>query len=207
MVIVFATIKQEVNGTIGVTIYSVQIGSLAILSILVMPIAYSRIRKLDIINPKRLKDSSIAMDDLLVLVPLPFFVTHYLLSIIAEVQETTPNNLFLTFIYFLTIIQVLLQSTLIVDGKRRCSNNRRLRFTKPGRGLITFIIVLNLAIWILNTFERKSVDKYHSPHNFYGKFIWMIITHTTLPLILFYRFQCSVCLSDIWKHAYEKEED
>jgi len=67
-------------------------------------------------------------------------------------------------------------------------------------------LILNITLWILNTFELKSVDKFHGSPEYYGELNWMIISHTTLPLMLFYRFHSSVCLSDIWKYGYEKDE-
>lgn len=123
-----------------------------------------------------------------------------------EISEDAVNSIFLIIIYILNIIQVTIQTPFIVDGIRRCSNSKRLRFSKPGKGLITFALILNIAVWIFVTFEIKSVDKYHKMQKFYGKFIWMVILDTCLPLMLFYRFHSSVCLSDIWKHAYEKDE-
>lgn len=40
-------------------------------------------------------------------------------------------------------------------------------------------------------------------YEFYGYLVWNILNHMSLPLIMFYRFHASVCLVDIWKHAYE----
>ena len=106
----------------------------------------------------------------------------------------------------MTILQVIIQSPIIVDGLRRCSNSKKARYTKPGRELVTFALILNLTLWILKTFELKPVDMYLGLEEFYGEMTWMFITHASQPVMLFYRFHSSVCLSDIWKYAYEKDE-
>ncbi len=205
-VIFFTTINQKEYTNVGVGLYTLQFGILVLCSVITIPMAYKKIKRLDIVSHHHLDNSATAMDDFLVLIPLPFYYVHHVLSIRAEVNKASVNSIFLILIYILNIIQITIQTPFIVDGIRRCSNNKRLRFSKPGKGLITFALILNIAVWIFVTFEIKSVDKYHNMQQFYGKFIWMIILDTCLPLMLFYRFHSSVCLSDIWKHAYEKDE-
>lgn len=100
---------------------------------------------------------------------------------------------------------MLVQTPLIIDGLRRCSNSRELRQQKPGRELITFLIVCNVALWITQTFEIKSHGLQDHRYDFYGNVLWTILGHMTLPLMMFYRFHSSVCLVDIWKSAYEPE--
>lgn len=104
------------------------------------------------------------------------------------------------------MLQVLIQTPFIIDGLRRCSNSKQLRQEKPGRELITFLVVCNVAMWIMETFEIKSQDKQDDRYEVYGKFLWIIFSHMTLPLTMFYRFHSSVCLADIWKSAYEYGE-
>lgn len=78
---------------------------------------------------------------------------------------------------------------------------------KPGRGLITFLVVCNVAMWITETFQIKSHELLDVRYVFYGKVWWTIIGHMTVPLTMFYRFHSSVCLVDIWKSAYEPAEN
>lgn len=152
------------------------------------------------------------MDDILVLIPVPFYLIHYSLGIIANLADSheppfeRSNNLLLAAVDLLTIAQVLLQSPFIVDGLRRCANRSAVRRHKPGRELLIFALILNVTLWILNTFELKSVEVYHAPYHYFGEFTAMILSHATLPIMLFYRFHSSVCLSNIWKYAYLKDE-
>lgn len=101
---------------------------------------------------------------------------------------------------------MLIQTPLIIDGLRRCSKSKELRQQKPGRELITFLIVCNVSLWITQTFEIKSHGLEDQRYEFYGKVLWTILGHMTLPFMMFYRFHSSVCLVDIWKSAYEFEE-
>lgn len=39
--------------------------------------------------------------------------------------------------------------------------------------------------------------------DFYGVLAWNIITHVSMPLVVSYRFQSTVCFYEIWKHVYK----
>lgn len=103
----------------------------------------------------------------------------------------------------IVMIEVLVQTNFIIDGMRRCSESRYMRFKKPGRELITFAILLNITYWIVATFETKSVEQYKTEIEYYGPLPYMFISHTTLPVMLFYRYHSSVCLTEIWNRAYK----
>lgn len=38
---------------------------------------------------------------------------------------------------------------------------------------------------------------------FYGIWAWTVITHVSMPLVVCYRFQSTVCLYEIWQHVYK----
>lgn len=103
------------------------------------------------------------------------------------------------------VTQVLVQTPFIMDGMRRCSNCVKLRVQKPGRELVTFLIVCNVALWITDTFEIKSVDARDHRADYYGRVLWTMISHATVPLTMLYRFHSSGCLVHIWKSAYEAD--
>ena len=105
------------------------------------------------------------------------------------------------------MIEVLVQTNFIIDGLRRCSESRYLRFKKPGRELVTFAILLNITYWIVATFETKSVEQYKTEIEYYGPLPYMFISHTTLPVMLFYRYHSSVCLAEIWNRAYKPPKE
>ena len=100
----------------------------------------------------------------------------------------------------------MIQTPWIIDGLRRCSNSELNRKKKPGRELVTFMIIANVALWVYYTFSVKTADIDDERYEFYGYVLWSILNHISLPLIMFYRFHASVCLVDIWRHSYEPEE-
>ncbi|KAI2804086.1 hypothetical protein BLOT_008232 [Blomia tropicalis] len=212
IVIFFSTIKKDVYAHFSIGTYSLQISVLTISCLIVIPLAYCKIQQLDVVKWEHRDNAFTIMDDILVLIPIPFYFVHYGLSIVANIfdimepQFERANNLLLSVIDLLTIAQVIIQSPFIVDGLRRCANRSSVRFHKPGRELIMFALILNVTLWILNTFELKSVEVHHASHHYFGQFSSMIISHGTLPIMLFYRFHSSVCLSNIWKYAYEKDD-
>lgn len=112
-------------------------------------------------------------------------------------------KIFTMLLNVLVMIEVLLQACFIIDCSRRHSDSKQVRFKKPGRELITFAIILNITYWIVATFETKSVEQYKTEVTFYGPLVYMFISHTTLPVMLFYRYHSSVCLAEIWTRAYK----
>ena len=56
------------------------------------------------------------------------------------------------------VVQVLLQTPMIVDGLRRCSDSPENQRARPGRQLITFLIASNLVMYVWDTFELKSYE-------------------------------------------------
>ena len=88
---------------------------------------------------------------------------------------------------------------MIVDGLRRCSDTRENQDEKPGREMVTFLILANIAMYIWDTFEAKGPG--YSPRKYYyGDEFWTVLDHLTL--CIFYRFHASVALVDIWYSAY-----
>ena len=74
---------------------------------------------------------------------------------------------------------------------------------KPGREVVTFLLICNLAMWCINTFETSRSDAHPKQLHFFGFWAWTIISHVSMPLAIFYRFHCTVCLCEIWKRAYK----
>ncbi len=101
-------------------------------------------------------------------------------------------------------IQALVQVMFILFGLRRTTTTRKQLKTKPGRSLVTFVLLCNLALWVVITFQLKEMHS--SPiRTFYGELPWQIIMHITFPLAAFFRFYSSVSLADIWLKAYKRK--
>ena len=168
------------------------------LMIIATIMGYLKIVKLDV-NPHSVS----FLDDLFLLICIPSYFLLFLFSIGPNIYQFMPLN-FITDV--LTIIQVTVQTPLIVDGLRRCSNTSENLKDLPGRNTLMFRIVSNLVNYIFYILMQKSSFYEFGKIEFYGSLQWSVISHVTLPLCIFYRFHSSVALVDIWNSAYKPPE-
>ncbi|CAL4093699.1 unnamed protein product [Meganyctiphanes norvegica] len=166
-------------------------------------IAYRSIQNLDIIGHE-----ISSVDDLLLFISIPFIFFFAFINIVAYVdQKTIPTeDYILIIVMLLYIIQPIVQTVFICDGLRRCSNTPELQFRKPGREVVTFLIITNVTMWLLETMQINTYGANEAGYYYFGKTMWKVMSHIAMPLSLFYRFHSSVCIADIWKDAYEQEE-
>ena len=73
---------------------------------------------------------------------------------------------------------------------------------KPGRGVVTFLVIANIGSWIFHSMLSNNHKLQYRPANLFGKVPWIILLNLSLPLLLFFFFHSSVCLADIWHQAY-----
>lgn len=106
-----------------------------------------------------------------------------------------------------SIVQTSMQTLFILNAWwRRCRSELENR-QKPGRELITFLLVANMAMWFINALV-KSRAMFRPTHlRFFGEWSWTIITHVSMPLAIFYRFHSTICLFEIWKTTYKMQYD
>ncbi|XP_065363840.1 proton channel OtopLc [Calliphora vicina] len=102
-----------------------------------------------------------------------------------------------------SIVQTACQTMFILDASRRQAVTPDHIRKKPGREIVTFMLVVNLAMWAISTLEKSRAESHPIQLNFYGLWAWTIITHVSMPLAIFYRFHSTVCLCEIWKRAYK----
>ncbi|KAH9278503.1 hypothetical protein ECG_09072 [Echinococcus granulosus] len=102
----------------------------------------------------------------------------------------------------LEILQALMQVFLILEASCSQASSTRQVIEKPGRTVITFLLILNLAMWMVTTFGLKHAEGYSIHRSHYSDIAWKIITHLSMPLIVFFRFHSTVCLADVWSNAY-----
>lgn len=102
-----------------------------------------------------------------------------------------------------SLVQTSMQTLFILNAWwRRCRSAHENR-KKPGREIITFLLVANIAMWSINALV-KSRAMFRPTHlEFYGNWSWTIITHVSMPLAIFYRFHSTICLFEIWKTTYK----
>lgn len=125
---------------------------LAVLVILILAViaAYHQIAKLDVnTHPMSL------LDDVLLYIAIPAFFLETIFSMVPAVINGSVLNMC---IIGAQLVQILIQTPFIIDGLRRCSNDRTMRRKKPGRELITFLTIANVSLWLYYTFSVKTAD-------------------------------------------------
>ncbi|KAK0177006.1 hypothetical protein PV328_001098 [Microctonus aethiopoides] len=94
---------------------------------------------------------------------------------------------------FIALIQSTSQTLLVKIAWRRRSSS----IAKPGKELMTFLIVVNIALWTVNTLEKSRADVRPDHLKFFGVWAWTIITHVSMPLAIFFRFHSAICLFEV----------
>ncbi|PIC15557.1 hypothetical protein B9Z55_022487 [Caenorhabditis nigoni] len=103
------------------------------------------------------------------------------------------------FVFVIRMIQVVVQAAFILTTSRlRCLSKYSIKY-KPGKEIITFLLVSNVTLFVFHTFEGMK-----SSFGFSSKAAtqYNYIIYAVGPLLVFYRFHSSACLAEIWKHTY-----
>lgn len=85
------------------------------------------------------------------------------------------------------MVQVLVQTVFIFFARRMLANQIEDSFKKPGRELVTFLLMVNLAMFLINMFETQKSGSNPVTIEFYGKSVWTMIVYSTGPLNTFFR--------------------
>lgn len=102
-----------------------------------------------------------------------------------------------------SLIQTSMQTLFILNAWwRRCRSARENR-KKPGREIVTFLLVANMSLWSINALVKNRAHFRQTHLEFFGEWSWTIITHVSVPLTIFYRFHSTICLFEIWKSVYK----
>lgn len=85
------------------------------------------------------------------------------------------------------IVQTTLQTLFILHGWwKRCKGHEQ-RQKKPGRQFITFLLIANMSMWILNCLIKQRAEFRPTHLEVFGIWAWTILTHISMPLAIFYR--------------------
>eukprot|EP00095_Tigriopus_kingsejongensis_P008824 maker-scaffold280_size224562-snap-gene-0.12 protein:Tk08824 transcript:maker-scaffold280_size224562-snap-gene-0.12-mRNA-1 annotation:"conserved hypothetical protein" len=98
-------------------------------------------------------------------------------------------------------IQISMQIVFIFDLKQKIMTLSTFD-TKPGRQVTIFLFFLNIAQWVVISFEIQKVRASLVEAEFYGFMPWVIIQRVTLPLMVFFRFHSAVVNMEMWKDIY-----
>ncbi|KAK6172603.1 hypothetical protein SNE40_016226 [Patella caerulea] len=149
----------------------------------------------------------ISLDSVLLIVALGgsyIYLCFMLISAVSMIQYQGIASILSLVCIIVSLLQSTLQAIFILDGLCRCSANDNQVERKPGRAMVTFLLVCNLALWVVSMFEIKKTMVVPFHQNFYGILSWNIMLHVCVPLFIFFRFHSAICLSKIWYQAYQK---
>ena len=76
----------------------------------------------------------------------------------------------------------------------------------PGRNMCNFIHFLNLAVWLIVTFEEQNITSSVIEAQVFGLVAWVVIQRMTLPLCIFFRFHAAVFSIELWKEYAGKDK-
>ncbi|XP_071452999.1 proton channel OtopLc-like [Hetaerina americana] len=178
--------------------------SLYVLTTLATLVCAFQIRKL-----KKKRRGHHALDCILLVIAQTGLYLYAMFSIIAgyfadappAAPEASRAGIMATAV--VSLVQTTCQTVFVLDAwDRRCLTSAQAR-GKPGRQMVTFLLVTNMAMWTINRLQNSRADFHPLELVFYGKWAWTIITHVSMPLAIFYRFHSTVCLCEIWKSAYK----
>jgi hypothetical protein len=115
-------------------------------------------------------------------------------------DEEPPTLVFINGL--LSVIEVTVQTIFISDMSRRSVNTAEQDLEKPGRQSVTFLLITNMTLWLVYTFEMQKVEANPVQLNFYGFLPWSIVQRISLPLCIFYRFHSAMVYAEIWKNSF-----
>ena len=180
---------------------------LNILTLLVLPFTLKETRKLHLLpSLENSFDQNLALIALCGYYFMVFFMTIAGASQLFEDEHSYFAQLHLAS-NILTFTQITLQTLFLVDAMRRHSSTHDHVIHKPGRSAVSFLLVLNIAMWLVNTFQLKELTFSKVMIHFYGQLQWILISQMFLPLAIFYRFHSAVCFAEIWSHSYRPNKE
>ncbi|KAE9415369.1 hypothetical protein Angca_009760, partial [Angiostrongylus cantonensis] len=170
--------------------------------------AFWRMKVLKFNEEKKDDDASSAelLDRILLVVGLVGEMVFTVGGILAFVNHPAISSLSITLLVtnIFRLIQVTLQSGLILVGSKLVlddDDNLMLRF-KPGKQVITFLLMINCAQFLMNIFEAQKAGITEEILRLYGSYYWAILVRGCSPLTIFYRFHSSACFAEIWKKTF-----
>ncbi|GJQ74988.1 hypothetical protein Trydic_g9610 [Trypoxylus dichotomus] len=211
LILFFVLIHHPDLGLLAIYLADVSHCILMVLSIIAIIVGFVRTRKMKSnLNSRvqhlkfRIEEQS-DLNDILLRVSAFGLFLYATFSVIAGSLNafTKEPNLLVMITGALSVIQVVLQLLFIADVSRRRVHLPEHDRSKPGRQVVTFLLICNITMWIIYTFEMQKVEANPVQLEFYGFLTWAMVQRIALPLCIFHRFHSAVTLAEIWKTSYK----
>ncbi|XP_056646059.1 proton channel OtopLc isoform X2 [Diorhabda sublineata] len=200
LILFFVLVSNNTFRVLAVYLAEVSHCALLVLSIIAILIGFIRVKSL-----KFKKEEQSDLNDILLRISAFGLFLYAVFSVIAGHLHAFSQdaNLLAMITGILVVIQVILQLLFIADVSRRRVHLPEHDRSKPGRQVVTFLLICNITIWIIYTFEMKKVEENPVQLKYYGYLTWAMVQRLTLPLCIFHRFHSAVALAEIWKTSYK----
>jgi hypothetical protein len=177
------------------------IGLLAI-SVLAIIIALCNVRSLSIFKKhKKGPDETLLM---IAVVGVYTYECYSIYSYISTYQLELWMRIAGALAGFLSLLQSTLQILFVYDGRRRQTTTTKILRRKPGREAVVFLLLVNLALWMLYSFEiQGGLFQVMISINPAKTNEWKLMTKLCKPLAIYFRFHSTTCLYEIWKNSYK----
>ncbi|OAD61246.1 Otopetrin-2 [Eufriesea mexicana] len=204
LILFFVLIHHPDFGLVAIYLAGVSHCVLMVLSIVAIIVGFIRVQSLKF----KAEEQSVLNDILLRVSGFGLYV-YSVFSVIAGslAAFTHEPNLLVMLTGLLSVAQVILQMLFIADVSRRRVHLPEHDRSKPGRQVVTFLLICNLTMWVIYTFESQKVMANPVQLDFYGFLAWAIVQRVTLPLCIFHRFHSAVTFAEIWKTSYKARLD
>lgn len=125
---------------------------------------------------------SFSLDDILLVGAQTGSFLYSTFTIIGAHLTLRPNTILILITAMASLFETAFQTMFILDASRRSAATPEHIRKKPGREIVTFLLVSNLAMWLINTLEKSRAESHPLQLTFYGVWAWTIITHVSMPL-------------------------
>ncbi|XP_073833050.1 proton channel otopetrin-like a isoform X25 [Musca autumnalis] len=200
LILFFVLVRHQQFSLLAIYLADASHCILMVFAILAIIIGFIRVKNLKF----RCEEQS-NLNDILLRISAFGLFTYSVFSVISgslKVLEHEPS-LLVTTTSAVAVLQVILQLLFIADVSRRRVHLPEHDRSKPGRQIVTFLLICNVAMFAIYTFDAQKVYANPVQLDFYGYVPWAIIQRVTLPLCIFHRFHSAVTLAEIWKTTYK----
>ncbi|CAH0663961.1 unnamed protein product [Chilo suppressalis] len=200
LILFFVLIRHQELKRLSIYLADVSHCALMVLSIFAILIGFIRVQSL-----KFRSEEQSDLNDILLRVSAFGLFVYAVFSVIAGGMGafTHEPNLLVMITGCLSVFQVILQLLFIADVSRRRVHLPEQERSKPARQAVTFLLICNVTMWLIYTFEVQKVLANPVQLDFYGFVAWSLVQRFTLPLCIFHRFHSAVTLAEIWKTTYK----
>ncbi|TKR59816.1 hypothetical protein L596_029433 [Steinernema carpocapsae] len=178
---------------------------LSLFALLLVATFYGIWRMKDLQYTNHGSSNSEFLDEILLIIGLIgelIFSSCGLVLWIASRHENRKMDTYLIFVFLLRILQVTVQTVFILMAGRLRSYAPDVLIRKPGKQIVTFLLMANVSLFFFHTFEgMKSVFGYADPNVAQS---YLYLAYAIGPLIVFYRFHSSACLAECFKHCFSE---